>query len=167
MVFSSFENELLQEGVTNRYFLQGILKDLFGDQFFFRRDYISRDKEFSSIYSAIIDYIKQHKYPVKKAEIQLRFKGITDIVIAMATGDSDIINYYGEYLHKTQLVVYDDEKEYLWRSLNKYLDDNEAHHIKDIYPLLLMEMKLVWLVRKFLRMIFCTHLFRCMIMIKL
>ena len=139
MVFSSFENELLQEGVTNRYFLQGILKDLFGDQFFFRRDYISRDKEFSSIYSAIIDYIKQHKYPVKKAEIQLRFKGITDIVIAMATGDSDIINYYGEYLHKTQLVVYDDEKEYLRRSLNKYLDDNEAHHIKDIYPLLMRD----------------------------
>ena len=136
MIFTEFENELQEEGIDNRYFLQGVLRELFGDRLYFRRDYVSRDKDFTSIYSSIITFIKQHQYPVKKEAIQARFKGITEIVIAFATSDSDILNYFGEYLHGSRLIIHEDERLYLLNYLNNCLSDNAAHHIKDIYSAL-------------------------------
>ena len=136
MIFTEFEDELQEEGIDNRYFLQGVLRELFGDRLYFRRDYVSRDKDFTSIYSSIIAFIKQHQYPVKKEEIQARFKGITEIVIAFATSDSEILNYFGEYLHGSRLIIHEDERLYLLNYLNTCLSDDAAHHIKDIYPVL-------------------------------
>lgn len=136
MIFTEFEDELQAEGIDNRYFLQGVLRELYGDRLYFRRDYVSRDKDFTSIYSSIIAFIKQHQYPVKKEEIQEKFKGITEIVIALATSDSDILNYFGEYLHGSRLIIHEDERLYLLNYLNTCLSDNTAHHIKDIYSAL-------------------------------
>lgn len=132
-VFSEFEDELLKEGIDNRYYLQGVLRELFEDKLYFRRDYVSRDKGLTSIYSSIISFIKESKYPVKKEEIKNFFKGITDIVISFATSDSEILNFYGEYLHADNLVIRESEKENLVKYLSTLLNDGEAHHIKDIY----------------------------------
>lgn len=135
-VFSVFEEELEREGINNRYHLQGVLRELFGDKLYFRRDYVSRDKGFTSIYSSIVKFIKASKYPIKKEEIKVRFKGITDMVIAFATSDSDILNYFGEYMHASNLVVRKSEKDYLAELLTTILVDGEAHHIKDIFLLI-------------------------------
>ena len=43
-LFSTFEKELLDVGIDNKYFLQGVLHDIFPDKFVFRRDYISKNK---------------------------------------------------------------------------------------------------------------------------
>lgn len=135
-VYYTFEKELEAEGINNRYFLQGVLHELFGDKLYFRRDYISKDKGFTSIYSSIIAFIKEHHYPVKKDELKERFQGITDIVISLATSDSDILNYFGEYLHGSRLVIKEHEKAYLLDLLSKTTEDKEAHHIKDVYALI-------------------------------
>ena len=132
-IFSVFEEELVKEGIDNRFYLQGVLRELFGDKLYFRRDYVSKDKSFTSIYSSIVAFIKGAKYLVKKDELKIQFKGITDVVIALATSDSDILNYYGEYLHASNLVVRETEKNYLTQYLASLMDDGEAHHIKDIY----------------------------------
>lgn len=132
-VFSVFEEELEREGIDNRYYLQGILRDLFGDRLYFRRDYVSKDRGFTSIYSSIIAFIKESKYPVKKEELKARFKGITDIVITLATSDNEILNYFGEYLHTSNLVISEPEKTYLSKTLSTLISDGDAHHIKDIY----------------------------------
>ena len=132
-IFSTFEEELEREGIDNRYYLQGILHELFGDKLYFRRDYVSKDKGYTSFYSSIIAYIKRAKYPVNKDELRAQFPGITDIVITMATSDSDILNYFGEYLHGSNLNIRESEKAFLAEYLKKTLQDGEAHHIKDIY----------------------------------
>lgn len=132
-VFNVFEEELIREGIDNRYYLQGVLRELFGEKLYFRRDYVTRDKAFTSIYSSLVSFIKESKYPVKKEEIKNSFKGITDIVISFATSDSEILNYFGEYLHASRLVIRESEKEYLAAYLSTLLSDGEAHHIKDIY----------------------------------
>ena len=103
MLFT-YRDELSAEGVDNKYYLQGILKELFGDELVFRRDYVSKNKEFPSIYSSIISFIKKSKYPVSKKEIKDAFPGITDIVINMAIDDEEILNFFGEYLHASRLV---------------------------------------------------------------
>lgn len=132
-VFSAFEDELIREGIDNRYFLQGVLHELFEDKLYFRRDYVSRDKTLTSIYSSIVSFIKESKYPVTKEEIKNNFKGITDIVIAFATSDSEVLNYFGEYLHASHLVIRETEKDQLATYLTTLLSDGEAHHIKEIY----------------------------------
>ena len=138
-IFYEYEDELRQEGVDNRYFLQGILHEIAGDKFYFRRDYVSKDKNTTSMYSSIAEYIKKSRYPVSKREIQVKFPGITDIMLIFAIKESDVLNYFGEYLHGSQLVIYDNEKKRLFEQLRVLTGDGCSHHIRDIYPKLVKE----------------------------
>ncbi|MBP5287886.1 MAG: hypothetical protein J6Z08_08320 [Elusimicrobiales bacterium] len=133
-VFNIFENELISEGIDNRYYLQGVLHELFGSELYFKRDYVSKDKRFTSIHSEIVSFIKKSKYPVTKDEIKSHFKGITDIVILLAIGDSNILNYFGEYMHGSNLKISEAEKKYLDYELSNILKDGKPHHIKNIFP---------------------------------
>ena len=98
-LFSEFEDELIKEGVDNKHYLYGILKELYQDKFVFRRDYISKNQNSLSFYSLIVDYIKNSKYPVSKEELKDVFPGVTDIVFQFATDDECVLNYFGEYMH--------------------------------------------------------------------
>lgn len=135
-IYSVFEVELQSEGIDNRYYLQGILREIYGDKLYFRRDYVSREPNFTSIYSTIVSYIKSSKYPVEKEELKREFEGITDIVISFATSDNDILNYFGKYMHSSNLVISENEKKYLSVFLDKLICDDNAHHIKDIYSII-------------------------------
>lgn len=132
-IFDIFKLELLQYGVDNKYFLQGLLKEWFGDTLIFRRDYISKDANITSIYSSVVNFIKKHDYPVSKAQIKEEFQGITDIVTNFATEDADILNYFGKYIHASKLIIYDSEKEYLFNTVNTFVADAEIHHFDDLY----------------------------------
>lgn len=133
-VFNIFENELISEGIDNRYYLQGVLHELFDNELYFKKDYVSRDKRFTSIHSAIVSFIKKSKYPVTKDEIKSHFKGITDIIILLAIGDSNILNYFGKYMHGSNLKIGEAEKKYLDYELSNILKDGKPHHIKNIFP---------------------------------
>ena len=139
-IFSVFEEKLEAEGVNNKYYLQGILHELYGDKLYFKRDYVSKDREFTSIYSSIISFVKASKYPVKKRELNEHFKGITEIMLLAAMNDSEILNYFGQYFHSSNLVIRESEKEYLSERLEMLLSDKDAHHIKDIYAVLNAEL---------------------------
>ena len=103
-IFSVFEEKLEAEGVNNKYYLQGILHELYGDKLYFKRDYVSKDREFTSIYSSIISFVKASKYPVKKRELNEHFKGITEIMLLAAMNDSEILNYFGQYFHSSKRI---------------------------------------------------------------
>ena len=134
-LFSLFERELIEEGITNKYYLQGILKELFSNKFTLTRDYISKDSSITSIYSSILNYIKTSQYLVTKEQIQMKFPGVTDIVINLSLTDGNILNYFGEYLHSSNLKIWDDEKDYLYILLSNILDDKKPHHNKEIYEI--------------------------------
>ena len=132
-LFSIFENELAEIGVDNKYYLQGILRELFADVFVFSRDYISKDPDITSIYSTIVAYIKQSQYPVSKKQIQLTFPGVTEVVINFAVSDPTILNYFGEYLHASNMFISDFEKEYLNALINKVISDGNVHHSRELF----------------------------------
>lgn len=132
-IYSVFENELNSEGVYNKYHLQGILRELYSDKFYFRRDYLSKDAEATSLYSSVVNFIKMSKYPVQRQQIQNAFPGITDIVIALSVNDPDVLNYFGAYLHASQLVITDEEKEFLHRTLIQITSDHEPHHGTEVF----------------------------------
>lgn len=138
-LYSVFEAELNAEGVTNKYYLQGILHELFGHKYNFSRDYISKDSEITSVYSTIVTYIEDFEHPVARQQIQNAFPGVPEIVISFAVEDPEILNYFGSYLHASHLSVSDDEKRYLESTIAQIVADNGTHHIKDITPIIMRD----------------------------
>lgn len=132
-IFTVFEEELRAEGIDNKYYLQGILKELFGDRYYFRRDYLSKDAELTSIYSAIIRYIKNSLAPVSKAEIFEAFQGLTEIVLNFAVNDSEVLNYFGTYIHVDNVKLYEEDYSYVKEVTDKLLSKNDVLHSKDFF----------------------------------
>ncbi|GAB6956274.1 hypothetical protein JCM13369A_28210 [Mediterraneibacter glycyrrhizinilyticus JCM 13369] len=135
-LFSLFEEDLLKEGIDNKYYLQGILRELYENEFTFRRDYVSKDAEITSIYSSILEFIKKSEYPVSKNQIKESFPGVTEIVFNLAVSDECILNYFGEYLHSSKLRITESEKKYLYDVIARVLSDNDSHHSKDFYEII-------------------------------
>ena len=132
-VFNYFYYELGMQGVHNKYYLHGILKEVFGDKYIFTRDYVSKDSEGISMSIQIEEFIKDADYPVSKEELYKAFPGISEITIAMAVNNENILNYFGKYLHCTKLNLLDEDKVYMESAINKILSDGKIHHMRDLY----------------------------------
>lgn len=138
-LFAIFEKDLIAEGIDNKYFLQGVLRELFGDKFFFKRDYITKDFNVTSFYSEVVSFIKKSDFPVSKQEIQKAFPGITEILINFSVDDPNVLNYFGEYLHASKLRINLEEKIYLQKTLKKLVADGNIHHSRDVYDIISRE----------------------------
>lgn len=132
-LFSIFEDELVKEGVSNKYYLQGILRELYEGEFVFRRDYISKDENLTSVYSEIVSYIEKAVYPVTKRQINEAFPGVTEIVIYISTSDPEVINLFGVYIHASKLRLDETDRYYLKEVVASMIDKSGFLHCKDIY----------------------------------
>lgn len=132
-IFNIFEDELRAENINNKYYLQGILHEEFGNKWCFRRDYISKDEKVTSIYTEIVTYIKKAGYPVKKQEIQKKYPGITEIVLNIATNDSKILNLFGSYIHGDNLRLSKEDILYLRSVIELFLEKKDSWHCRSIY----------------------------------
>lgn len=135
-IFLEFENELRDEGIDNRFFLQGILREEYENDFFFRRDYVSKDSENLSMYRDIQLFIKKSEYPVTKEQIREAYPGITEIMISIALADDDIINYFGSYIHGANLNLYTDDKKYIDKVIETVISDGTPHHCDEIFSII-------------------------------
>lgn len=134
-LFAVFEEDLRKHGVDNKYYLQGILHELFGDRFTFTRDYISKDPSITSIYSSIINFIRDAVYPVGREQILEQFPGLPDIAINIATSDPEILNFFGDYYHVESIVLSNEEKNYLNTVTKRVIADGGIHHASEIYDI--------------------------------
>lgn len=138
-LFTEFQDKLEDCGISNKYYLQGVLKTLFHNQYYFRRDYLAKDDSVTSLYNDIVQFIKTNDYPVFKEEIYRRYPGITDIVVNLAVSDQEIINYFGQYLHASKLKVSIVEKEKIQRTLMTMTEELGYVHGKDLFDVLQTE----------------------------
>lgn len=133
-IFSVFEYELQNFGIDNRYYLQGVLKEEFSNEFYITRDYISREPVTGTIYTSVVEYIKKFSYPISKEQIFHEFPGLTEIMLNMSTtNDPGVINYFGQYMHIDRVKLLDFDKEYLKKTIAKILSDGKPHHDEEIY----------------------------------
>ena len=132
-LFSVFEEELLGFGIDNKYYLQGVLRELYNSEFVFRRDYISKDESVTSLHVDIVRFIKGFSYPVAKEDIKNAFPGVTEIVITVATEDADIINLFGKYIHGSKLNISDSDKVYFDNILQRFIAGNRIRHYGELY----------------------------------
>ena len=135
-IFLEFESELREEGIDNRFFLQGILREEYENDLFFRRDYVSKDSENLSMYRDIQLFIKKSEYPVTKEQIREAYPGITEIMISIALADDDIINYFGAYIHGANLNLYADDKKYIDKVVGAIITDGIPHHCDEIFSII-------------------------------
>lgn len=138
-LFSVFEEDLIYEGIDNKYFLQGILHDLFGDEWLFKRDYVSKDEGFTSVYAGIIGFIKKSTYPVHKEEIFKAFPGVTEIIVNIAVSDPDVLNLFGSYVHGSKLKLEESDISYLKNTVESFLEKKDVWHCKHIYDFILSD----------------------------
>lgn len=132
-IYNVFEERLNEEGVLNKYYLQGILRELYGEEFVFRRDYVSKDSKLTSVYSEIVGYIEKASYPVTKKQINEAFPGVTEIVINISISDPDIINLFGVYIHSNKLQFEKADIEYIKDTILLFTKESEYIHSKNLY----------------------------------
>ncbi len=132
-IFLEFETELKEFGVDNHYFLQGILKENFGDKYYVSRDYVSKDKNIRTIHGQIEKFVKSQDYVISKAKIKEKFSGVTPIIIDMTLMEPDILSYFGGYIYADNLRLYDSDVEYLRGLIEELIRDGKPHHCQELY----------------------------------
>lgn len=153
-IFEEFEEKLVEENITNKYFMQGVLHDKFEGKLFFRRDYVSKDNSFVNLYTQINNYIEEQDIPVDKQAIFEKFPGVTEIVVNLATCDENIINLFGKYIYGNKLRLTSSEKRYLKKMTDDVLEEKGTTHCKDIYNAILKDNP-VLLTNNYIDQAFC------------
>lgn len=152
-LFSIFSKELINEGITNKYFLQGALKQRLDDKLYFKRDYVSLTSGDFNIYSEILQYVKDIKRVVTLEEIKKEFAGITDIVLSTALAQDGILSYWKKFIYIENLNITNEDKKFLEDLLLQLVSDNEIHHSSQL-------LQYIQLVNEdFLRKYFITEQF--------
>ena len=133
-LFSVFEDDLLAEGITNKYFLQGLMHAQLGDRYVFRRDYVSKDDFSTNMYMEIVSYIRQFDYPVSKKQVFDEYPGLTEIVFNFSVSDPKIINLRSEYIHADKMNFNKADIKYFRSVLEEILSKNNGScNSKDVY----------------------------------
>ena len=132
-IFYVFKDKLAEFGIVNRYYLQGVLRELFSDKYYFTRDYLYKDSDANSVACEIVKYIKRFNYPIRKKVICNEFPGITEIVISFALSDPNIINLFGMYIHCDNLPIDQADLKYLKKTAEIFTSDKLTHHCKDLF----------------------------------
>ena len=132
-IYTEFEEDLQREGIDNRYYLLGILKEEFGEEWSFRRDYLSKDASVSSFYDAVASFIARAKVPVTKAEIQRQFPGITDIVLSLSVSDPETLNLFGSYINASRMKLSTEEIQYLHDQIETTLQTSDVCYARDLF----------------------------------
>ncbi len=134
-LFEAFKPELLEVGVDNRYFLQGILKREWDQFYSFSRDCISKSGRITNIYGTVESFIKNAGRYVSVPEIKEAFPGVTDAVLNFALMQKRIIACNGKYIHAENLHLTEQHVQQLKQTLDMLLADGQAHHSRELFSL--------------------------------
>ncbi len=131
-----FEEDLKREGVNNKYHLQGIIKELYGDKLFTSRDYISKSDDKTSIYSDVYDFVKEVGREITFDEIKDEFVGVPDFVLGFALNNDNILNIRKAYIHVDNLKIENKDIDLLREIINRIVADEQIHHCNDLFGVL-------------------------------
>lgn len=131
-LFEIFKEELLEEGINNRYFLQGALKQRYESKLYFKRDSVSKTKTSISVYNEIYKYVKDSKKVISSGDLQNEFIGVSWNIVMMALSQDGILNYRTKYIHIDSLDIFDEDKKYLHTVINKLISNGKIHHTNDL-----------------------------------
>ena len=139
-LFYLFNDRLIAEGISNRYMLQYILRQKVGNKYHLSRDYISKNKNTTSVYHEIVSYIRDMGCVVTKQDLQNEFPGVPANVFAFALADENIIVGLGTYAHKNYIEKFKVSLQFISREMNKIVADGEIHNCQELFDTLKKEL---------------------------
>lgn len=80
-IYSKFETELRELGVTNYYYLKGLLDPLFPREFKTKRNYVSTTENFISSNDAILSFMRSFNGEFKLLDLKNKFAGVKDYTL--------------------------------------------------------------------------------------
>lgn len=80
-IYSKFETELRELGVTNYYYLKGLLDPLFPHEFKTKRNYVSTSENFISSNDAILSFMRSFNGEFKLSDLKHKFEGVKDYTL--------------------------------------------------------------------------------------
>jgi len=132
-IYDAFMEELLEAGVDNRYYLQGILRHEWDGIYAFSRDCLSRGERATNIYGVVEEFVKKAGGYVYSADIREAFPGVSDSVLNLALLRENIIACNGKYIHADNLYMDNETRQFLHSTLESLLSDGLAHHSNELY----------------------------------
>ena len=131
-LFNDFKGRLLAESdIDNQYFLHGMLKYLYQDEFDFRsKDKFSKKGAvLQNIDARINDILLNAKEPVSKEEIKKQISGIKDYSIEQSVErHPEFIKWdINEFLHINNLAILPDDKETIFNTNNQLTARNSGY----------------------------------------
>ncbi len=132
-IFNVFKTRLIMHGIDNRYYLHGILREMFEDDYFFNKDCVLKNRSDSTISDEISNFIRDFDYPVTQDRIREEFPGATEVMIGRAIAITDIVNLYGKYIHIDKLGIDEHKLAIIEQAVEELISDVNIHHAKDLY----------------------------------
>lgn len=143
-IFNVFSTRLIMNGVDNRYYLHGILREVLEDDYFFTKDCILKNKSENSISDEICNFIHEFNYPITQDRIREEFPGATDVMIGRAIVITDVVNMFGKYIHIDKLGIDENKKKIIDEAVKEIISDLNVHHAKDLYHKIECERPTFW-----------------------
>lgn len=139
-IFYLFKERLLQEGINNKYALQGAMKKYVGNKYFLSRDYISKNKDVTTVRNEIVSFLKDADRVVTKQELFDEFPGVPDSVLAFALADEDIIVGIGTYAHRNYIDKFTLHLQAIAYLMKDIAEDGEIHNCQELFDILKKDM---------------------------
>lgn len=138
-LFNEFEGILkMMSNVDNYYFLHGVLKLYYPNDYNFSRDYLTKKNsvriEYNSVQDVIANYVIKKGKPVNKNELK-RIFGFSDIMIASAaTAEGKLIPWGYSNYYSIDLIEYnDDDVKAIRELLSQLLDVNNGYCSENLF----------------------------------
>lgn len=134
-IFTEFETKLVECGIDNRYYLQGILKYYFSDKYKFTKDTLYKGNIKYDRNYIFNKYIKDKGRIVTKEDIENDFKGWTPIMFTMAEEECRYVLKWdnGGYIHASLIKSSLEDIEELNEEIGNILEEKESVTIIDVY----------------------------------
>lgn len=131
-IYDSYEDDLNEIGIMNRYSLQDVLKRYFSDKYVITRDYVL-ESESSSIYDEIELYISNSTNLVTIEELKENFPGITNGILQSVTDKTNILNMNGYYVNIQSFNITTDERKILFDLIKEKTNNGVQQHSKFLF----------------------------------
>lgn len=135
-VFNQFEEELVENGVNNRYMLHAMLKRKFGDELYFKRDFISKKGPGYKVIDELEKYLNRYEGVISVDELNVLFPSTSSVtVLTYLSNNPDYIpNFNREWINIRDIKCSNDEIEVLRSVIKQLLKNKEiitAKHVAE------------------------------------
>lgn len=135
-LFEKYEDLMKELNILSKYHLYSLMKEYFESELHFKKDYICKTSENSTMYKIIYNYIKEQSTPIKYKELQIRFPGTSQVTFNQAVNQEGVLNYFGKYIHINNLNLTDEDVSIIRNTLLTLVSDDKIHHTNELYTML-------------------------------